>query len=176
MENQDQIIITPTPTPPKDVTPEGKIYTQITNASCDCRTVRLLKNLLSGRYGSLTGINSYLFQNILSDGINSNLANDLKNLSLEELLHATLLGNAIQSFGGIPRFSNGQGSFWSARNVNYLTDQNTFIRNNIAREERIIRDYQQAISKITNQSLIALLNEIISDKQRHILILNKYLN
>lgn len=173
MENQEDIVITPVPK--KDTSTDGRKYTQITHATCDCKVVRILKNLLSGRYGSLTGLHSYLFQNILSNNTNQNLKNALNALSLEELLHAQLLGNAIQSFGGVPRFSNGQGSFWNARNVNYITDVPQFIRANIAREQRIIQEYQSAVSKITNESLKLLLNEIIQDKQRHITILNSYL-
>ena len=176
MENQDQIIITPTPTiPPKDIAPVGRSYTPISGASCDCRTVRLLKNLLSGRFGELTGIHTYLYQNLISNGTNQNLANALNELSLEELLHANLLGNAIVNFGGNPRFSNGQGTFWSGRNINYETNQNTFLRNNILREQRAIQNYQDAINRITNQSLKQLLGEIIADKNRHIQVLQSYI-
>lgn len=175
MENQEEIIITP-PQTQKDTSRKNRNYTPITNATCDCRVVRILKNLISGRFGSLTGVHSYLFQNIISNSLEKNLANTLNNLSLEELLHTKLLGNAIQSFGGSPRFSNGQGSFWSTRNVNFQTNQNQFIRNNIQREQRAIKDLQRAISQITNQSLIALLSEIIEDKQNHITILNSFFN
>ena len=175
MENQNQIIIPQPVTPIKDIAPVGRTYTKITNATCDCRTIRILKNLLSGRFGELTGIHSYLFQNIISNGINQNLANALNNLSLEELLHANLLGNAILNFGGTPRFSNGQGTFWSGRNVNYQTDQNSFIRSNISREERSIRDYEDAIARVNNESLRQLLREIIEDKRQHIIILNSFL-
>lgn len=171
---QENIIITPVPQ--NDGNFETKKYTQISNASCDCKTVRILKRLLSGRYGSLTGINSYLFQNIISSQINNNLAKTLNELSLEELLHASLIGNAIQSFGGMPRFSNGQGTFWSARNVNYETNQNQFIRNNILREECAIKELEQAILQVSNQSLISLLKEIILDKQSHITKLKVFLN
>lgn len=171
MENQEDIIITPSPQPKKDIAPTNRTYTPITNAFCDCRTIRILKNLLSGRYGELTGLHSYLFQNILTNNLNDSLSNALNNIFSEELLHAQLLGNAIISFGGTPRFSNGQGSFWSARNVNYQTNQNDFINSNILREQRAIRELQNAIARVTNQSLQQLLREIIEDKDRHIQIL-----
>ena len=61
-----------------------------------------------------------------------------------------LLGNAITSFGGNPRFSNGQGTPWSTRNINYENDIPTFLKNNIKREEfekttskKIKRNYQE---------------------------------
>lgn len=170
---EDSITINPTPVlnDDKNNIINERIYTSINNASCDCRTIRLLKNLIAGRYGELTALHTYLFQNIILGNSNPNLTTALNNILLDEVLHTKLLGNAILSFGGVPRFSNGQGNFWSARNVNYSTNTSDFINSNISLLQRQINDYRQAISKISNQSLISLLNEIIEDKNKHIKIL-----
>lgn len=182
MDNQNPIII-PTPhkdvSPIKDVTPIGNDisnYTPITNASCDCRTIRILKSLLSGRLGEFTGVSTYLYQHFVINTLNSALANSLSQIAIQEMRHMELLGNAIISFGGNPRFTNGQGTPWSSRFVNYTQNQQSFLQNNIRAEEMAIASYENAISQVTNESLKQLFREIIEDERRHIRIFQSYLN
>lgn len=143
-------------------------YTQITGAFCDQRTVRILRRLLAGRWGELSAVTTYIFQHIISCG-DDNLANALRLIALDEMRHMELLGSAIVSFGGIPRFSS-EGSFWSARNTNYQTAPAIFIADNIRAEQRAIRNYEDAIQRVSNPSLRALLGEIVEDERRHIQI------
>ena len=179
MDNQDQIII-PAPVkdvaPIKDVNPSSSRYTKITGASCDCNTIKLLKALLGGRYGEFTGHSTYFYQSLISQALNSALASSLRGLSDAERNHMDLIGNAIIAFGGNPRFTNGQGTPWSSRMIDYTTDKNAFLTNNIRREERAIREYEKTITKVTNESLRQLFREIIADKRNHILILQGLLN
>lgn len=87
-----------------------------------------------------------------------------------------LLGNAIISFGGNPRFTNGQGTPWSSRFINYTQNQQSFLQNNIRAEEIAIASYENAIGQVANESLKQLFREIIEDKRRHIQIFRSYLN
>lgn len=172
MENQDNIIVKPI----KDITPiSRRLYTPITNADTNCQTVRILKRLLSGKDGEISGIFTYFYQHLITNTQNPNLARALEEISIEEMLHAELLGKTIIAFGGNPRFSS-DGMFWSTRRVNYNTNQNQFLKGNILAEENAILAYQNAISRITNQSLKQLLGEIIEDERKHIEILKTFLN
>ena len=181
MDNQNQIII---PTTPKDVSPIKDVapinndissYTPITNASCDCKTIRILKSLLSGRFGEFTGMSTYLYQHFVINMLNSALANSLSQIAIQKLRHMELLGNAIISFGGNPRFTNGQGTPWSSRFINYTQNQQSFLQNNIRAEEMAIASYENAIGQVANESLKQLFREIIEDKRRHIQIFRSYL-
>ena len=82
------------PVPPKDITPIITGYTTLTNTSCDCQTVRILKRLLSGKQGKFTSLFTYLYQSIITNQQNQNLSNTLKAIYNQELIHANLLGNA----------------------------------------------------------------------------------
>ena len=182
MDNQEPVIAPAVPNrgavPVKDVAPEPLVerrYTQINGATCDCCTVRLLKQLLGGRFGALTSLNTYLFQSFVS-GQNTRLLQELNRIVLSSLKHTQLLGNAITIFCGLPRFSNGQGTLWSGRFVDYGVNSNLFLRENIVREERAIRQIQNALARITNESLRLLLNEIIQDKQAFIITFQSLLN
>ncbi|MBQ9786340.1 MAG: manganese catalase family protein [Clostridia bacterium] len=155
------------PVPPKDITPIITGYTTLTNTSCDCQTVRILKRLLSGRQGKFTSLFTYLYQSIITNQQNQNLSNTLKAIYNQELIHANLLGNAINSFCGCPRFSS-EGTFWSARRVNYTTNQTQFLQQNIRFIENSIILYQNAIARVTNQSLKQLLSEILEEDRRHL--------
>ena len=179
MDSNENIIV-PSPQnnvfPPKDIAPIGRAYPNIINATCDCGVVRLLKGLVGGRFGELTLFNTLLFQRMLSQNSNEKLFNALSEIEQEDLKHIELLSNAITNFGGVPRFTNGQGSSWSARNVNYETNFNNFLRDNINFKERAIKEYERVITRIVNESLKELLNQIIEDENRHIVIFRKFLN
>ena len=153
-----------------------KTYTTITYATNNVCTVRLLKNLMSGRFGELGAINTYIFQHLILNNENINLKKDLDFIAMEEMKHLELLGNAIISFGGIPKYTNGQGQPWSARFVNYETDIKSFLNQNIKGEEMAIRNYEFVMNKVANQSLKTLLQEIVDDEKQHIVIFKKYLN
>lgn len=146
-------------------------YTQITNATCEISTVRILRGLLAGQDGEMSAINTYVFQGLITNNPSSNIAQTLRNIAEDEMRHMELLGSAIVSFNGVPRYTNGQGNFWSARNVNYALNPSAFIADNIRAEEKAIRNYERAITRVRNESLITLLREIIEDERRHIELL-----
>ena len=141
---------------------------------CDLKTVKILKRLLSGRISEQTLFNTYLFQFLLNEN-NLELKNAILSLYEQKQKNINLLADAIISFGGVPRFTNGQGNFWSARYVNYITNSRYYISNNIDKERLLIREYQRAKSKTTNQTLINLYNQLINNSNFAISLLNKFI-
>ena len=139
-------------------------YTQISGASqCNC-TVKYLKVLNSGRVSATTLLNTYLFQYLVVGGGNQELRNLLQEGSRIEMQHSRLLGEAIVLFGGLPKLSNGQGAPWSARYLNYETNPNRIILNNIRLIEFYIRQLNIVKQRVPNQSLKSLISEIIEDE------------
>lgn len=164
MENQEQIVV---PTPIKDVAPINADFITLNNTFCDCQTQRILKRLLSGRFGKLTSLFTYLYQSLIVQSQNPRLYNALISIYQQELLHASLLGSALVSFGGNPRFS-AEGTFWNARRVNYTQNPSVFLQENIRFIENSINLYQNAILRVTNQSLKQLLSQILEQDKRHL--------
>lgn len=153
----------------------SKNYTSLTNTSNDCKTVRILKQLASGLHSEFTDTARYSFQHLITKMSNLALSNDLELISIVEMKHLELLGSAIISFGGVPKYTGANGNFWSAKFVDYNTDINTFLKRNILAEEKAIQIYSKAIDMVSNQSLKKLLEEIIQDEKEHIVIFNSYL-
>ena len=145
-------------------------FINLSNAiNCPC-TVRLLKYLLGSRISELTLVNQFLFQSIIIRQSNTNLYNTLINFIEETNSHIDVLSNAILKFGGNLKFSNGQGTPWSARYLLYKTNVNDFLNYNIKLLEKVINNYKKAINCINNESLKQILNQIIEDKNNQIII------
>lgn len=148
----------------------------LTNVNyCNC-TVKYLKFLIGSRFGELTVLNQFIFQSILIKEQNFNLYNSLRNIILETISHLEFLGDAVIKFGGRLKFSNGQGVPWTARYLNYETNQNVFINYGINLIEKNISNYNRTISCVNNESLKNALRKIIEDKNKQILVLKSYLN
>ena len=74
-------------------------YPQV-RGTCSHRDLRMIMDLYSGREGELTAITQYLYQHYLTDGIDENMANILLKISKTEMMHHSLLGEAIVKVGG----------------------------------------------------------------------------
>jgi Mn-containing catalase len=85
------------------------------------------------------------------------------------------LSGAIITFGGCPKFSNGQGTPWSSRYINAVSNIPLQIASNIKRETIAIKELERIIALSLNADLNALLKEIIADKKSNIKVLNNLL-
>ncbi|MBQ7798595.1 MAG: manganese catalase family protein [Clostridia bacterium] len=144
------------------------IYPEITNATNDSKTVLILKDLLSGRQGEITGIMQYFYQSNIARQIEPNIADLLEEIAIVEMQHMSLLMNEIIAFGGTPKYNNGKGQPFNSSYVNYTTKLKDMLDFNILGEQQAIQDYTNAQKFIRNQSLKDLINRIIEDEQLHL--------
>lgn len=143
-------------------------YPEIKNATNDPRTVTILKDLLSGRSGEISGILQYFFQSRIAKQVDPEVAQILEEISIVEMEHMELLMDAIIEFGGIPRYDNGRGQAFNSNNVNYSTKLKDMLDINIQGEQDAIKEYTNAQRMIGNESLKQLLARIIEDEQMHL--------
>ena len=134
---------------------------------CDYRTVRLLRHLLSGRDGELTNIGA-LFYGYMLFRDDDNFSSTLRRMAMNNMNQAYSLGENMMLFGGTPRFTNGQGAFWSTRAINYATNRGLYINNTIRLMQRVIREYNRAINRTMDPSLQNFFRNIISEHERDI--------
>ena len=167
MDNQEEIIITPTPAPIREPQNTLAIFTP-----CK-KTVKTLKRLISGRCGLLTLAHTYLFQSIITKTQNPNLSATLFSLAQNSLTDTSTISSLILSFGGLPTFTNGQGAPFSTKNVCYNTNQTQFITCNIQKERCILLQLERAIQQHPN--LAQPLAPIIQTRQNNIQTLQKLL-
>lgn len=145
-----------------------KPYPEITNATDDIQTVAILKNLANTRSGELRAVLQYVYQSVISDKIDEDIATIFEEIGIVEMMHLDMLMHAITSFGGTPDYVDSQRNFFNSGMVNYATKLKEMLDNNIQGETLAIENYRQAIQKVNNKSLKDLFARIIEDEQRHV--------
>lgn len=143
----------------------------IIDATPNCKTVKVLKHLYASNKSELNLLHTYLFQSFVTKDINSQLFNTFTEFYLSSLNNLKLLADAIISFGGIPKFTNSQGLYFSTKFINYTTNTQRMLNNDIVLLKDIIKSYKNAIKCVNNQSLKNLLNNILESHNNQLKIL-----
>ena len=150
-----------------------KPYPEIVNAEDDALTVNILKNLASSRTGELAGVMQYIYQSVIADKTNEDIASVFEEIGVVEMMHLDMLMHAITAFGGLPKFEDANGNFFNTANLNYSDRLIDMLENNIRAETMAIDNYLVAIDNVNNESLKRLLERIIEDERRHLEIFNR---
>lgn len=146
----------------------NKSYPEIVNAEDDISTVMILKNLANGKVGETPASMQYIYQSVIADKTNEDIAKIFEEIGVVEMVHLDMLMHAITMFGGIPKYEDSQNNFFNAANLNYTLKLKDMLDNNIRSESMAIENYRMAINRVTNQSLKDLFARIIEDEMRHI--------
>lgn len=145
-----------------------KPYPEIANAKDDPQTVAILKNLANNRGGELRAVLQYVYQSVLADKTDEDIATIFEEIGIVEMMHLDMLMHAITSFGGTPEYADSQRNFFNANMVNYTGKLKDILDANIQGETMAIENYTQAIQRVNNQSLKDLFLRIIEDEKRHV--------
>jgi len=146
----------------------NKPYPQISKAKDDLQTVGVLKNLANTRAGELRAVLQYVYQSVVADSVEEEIASIFEEIGINEMMHLDMLMHAITEFGGIPEYNDSQRNAFNSNFVNYTTNLNEMLDNNIQGESLAIENYKQAIMRVENQSLKDLFARIIEDEEQHI--------
>lgn len=151
----------------------NKPYPEIENAQEDFVTVNILKNLANSRVGEMPAASQYVFQSVVADKTNEEIASVFEEIGVVEMMHLDMLMHAISDFGGVPKYEDANGNFFNAGTLNYTMKLKEMLDNNIRAETVAIENYEMAINRVKNQSLKDLFMRIIEDEKRHIEIFKK---
>lgn len=149
-------------------------YPEVESGPDNKRTVLLLMEDYAGMISELSATCQYVYQHIVLEESAREVAEALKHISIAEMKHLELLGEAILALGGNPLYAS-RGRFWNARNVSYVTRVRDVLTENISGEKSAIRQYRRHIEQTGNQSVRRLLERIILDEELHIRIFNELL-
>ena len=151
----------------------NKAYPEIVDAKEDVSTVAILKNLASNRSGEIGGVLQYVYQSVIADKTNQDIAEILEEIGIVEMLHLDMLMHAITLFGGNPKYEDAQGNYFNTANLNYSIKLKDMLENDIRAETIAIENYEMAIKKVMNESLKDLFKRIIEDEKRHLEIFKR---
>ena len=132
---------------------------------------RLLMPSYGGNGSEITAIMTYTFQHFICP--HKDIAKVLEGISVVEMRHMDLLGEAITALGGYPII--GGRTYWNGSFVNYTLDTKKFLRQNILAEETAILNYERTILNLSQDSLKQMLERIIIDEEIHIKIFKELL-
>lgn len=150
-----------------------KPYPTITDATDNVQTVAILKNLANSRMGELRAVLQYVFQSVVADSVEEEIASIFEEIGIVEMLHLDMLMHAITDFGGTPEYNDSQRNAFNTNLVNYSLKLNEMLDNNIQAESMAVENYRQAIERVENQSLKDLFARIIEDEEQHIKVFKK---
>lgn len=145
-----------------------KPYPEITNATDSVQTVAILKNLANSKGGELRAVVQYVYQSVIADRVEQEIASIFEEIGIVEMMHLDMLMHAITQFGGTPEYVDSQRNFFNTSIVNYTTKLSEMLDNNIQAENFAIDNYTQAIAMVDNQSLKDLFARIIEDENQHV--------
>ena len=151
-------------------------YPEIVGAVEDMQTVGVLKNLATSKMGELNGVLQYIYQSVIADKTNKEIASIFEEIGIVEMMHLDMLMHTITDFGGIPKYEDANGNPFNFSNINYSVKLKDMLQNNIKDEMIAIEAYTNARNKVKNQSLKDLLDRIILDEQKHLEVFKQLLN
>ena len=154
----------------------GREYPEIVGAEPNEYYVRLLYNLRSSCESELTAILQYLYQHDVLKDSNKEVSYIIEEISLVEMHHMGLLGEAIVAFGGKPCYINSNNENFNSCCVAYYTNIKQILEKNIMDEKNAVEAYRHTASLVDNESLKNLLLTIAEDECVHIKIFQSLLD
>ncbi len=151
-------------------------YPEIENAVPDSATVSVLRNLAFSKTGELGAVLEYIYQSNIADKTDNDLGKLFEEIAITEMIHLNLLMHAICAFGGVPKYELDNGAYFNTASINYTQKLKEMLEHNITGEKMAVETYNNAISRVKNESLKALFARIIKDEELHINIFTHLLN
>ena len=139
------------------------------NVAKDLSEARLILPNYAGRDSETTAILTYVYQSYMT----ADLKKILEEISIVEMTHHEMLGEAIVKLGGYPII--GSGCFWNGSFINYTSNPKVYLKNNIDGEKLAIKNYEKTILALNQRDLKLLLERIILDEEVHIKIFEELL-
>jgi len=155
-------------------------YPSVDGLTMDLESVRIISPAYAAPGpAEMTASLTYTFQHFIFKKLGmENIADTLEGISIAEMSHIDLLGTMITNMGVTPIYTSNPmrcTDFYSTRNVNYTTNPQKMIIDDIADEFAAIDLYKCMISKLKNEQVGAVLSRIILDEKVHVEVLKQIL-
>lgn len=158
-------------------------FPEITLTRLPQEILMMLKRIYSGNKSELTSLFQYMYQHfvIWREPRLNNLAYNMKEIAIREMMHYEMLAKVLVKCGIDPKnciYIDGNPNlcdYWKASSVAYEKALIKMFENNILLVKRIISDYNEIIDKTDNENLKQILLRIIQDKEASLLYFSEVL-
>lgn len=162
------------------VTDESYVDDLINSLSPDLCTARIISPAYSARNGELTAVLQYMYQSMIYQNLgNFTVYSQLQRIGVQEMKHLEILGRTLLKLGVLPIYSAfppRMDIFFSGRYVNYNANPRQMITLAISGETNAIKNYNQMISKLENQTVRDIIIHIRNEEEEHLRILTNILS
>lgn len=137
---------------------------------------KLLLHSYAGDVSEDTAIHQYLYQSLLMQDENLEIAEILEKISETEMHHLYILGKLIQCLGVYPVYVDpvvSKNCFWTSKYVDYNTNILEMLESDIEAEQKAIQTYQELIHVIDDKYVVEILKRIVLDERLHLEIFEK---
>ena len=139
----------------------------------------LLSRTYAGPSGELTKILRYEYQSLILEEEQPLIAQELREMSRNDMKHLDLLGRLIVLLGGDPVFGviTRQGvNWWNGGIIPRNQTARQALTTDIRAQEEAIRTYRQLLLLITDPNIDAILRRIVADEQCQLRVLRSLLS
>ena len=149
--------------------------TQFINIPCNVQFARRIKNIYAGKYSAFSNFAIDTYGQIVFLNPAPQVAEILSKIVLDDIAHINTLGGIIGALGCNARFTNGQGTPWSARYLNYPHTPALLLNLIIKHKQQFEVLLQNIKQSTSSQGVASHLDKILLDTQRHISSLQAFL-
>lgn len=120
----------------------------------------------------ISDVSRYFYISVVTKPHNSWISNCFHEISIVEMHHLNIFAQLAQQLGADPRLWCGgaQKRWWSPSYIRYPRELKALVAESIRAEEEAIRKYSRQAGSICDPNIVANLNRIICDEERHLQI------
>ena len=152
-------------------------YPSLDDIEKDKKTAVILSRAYAGCHGELNAILQYIYHHFhFNDLRKKEHAEKLIEISIAEMLHLSLLGEALLKLGLDPQYITYSplfNNFYSTKNVSYSKQIDKMLLDDLSGELVAIEEYKEISQSINNPKIQALLSRIILDEELHVQVLKE---
>lgn len=143
-------------------------YPQVQPCPLNQHDLQIICPLYSGTLSELTAILQYSYQHLIIHEQCAEVAETIMGIAMVEMHHLDMLGCAIVALGGNPKYVNpNTRNWWNSSVVCYDKDLCDALLVDLKQETEAHQAYLTAATKVSNQTLAALLRCIAADEKVH---------
>jgi len=138
----------------------------------------MLSNIGGGN-SEMTAVSLYFYNSVILDPAYAGFAKCFHEISLVEMRHLDIFAELAYKMGMDPRLwsiQNQKRTYWTPAYNQYPRAVHNVIQNAIQGENAAIRKYRSQAGSIRDDNIVAILQRIILDEERHIEIFNGMLH
>lgn len=151
-------------------------YPDISNIAPDIRIAALLYDAYAGRYGELSAISDYTYQSIMLKDDMPLLSELLECISITEMEHFKMLGNAIRILGSNPIVKTHIKGI-EVNQAQPITNKiEKILLSNIENEKRAAAYYKKVALHTKETDLVLFLKRLAADEEHHAMLFSDILN